>query len=173
MMQERRKQCWADCFALLEQQGAQGVIGHYLTSMINTMKDGRTRDTHAIMLGRPLDHHVRSWDRQHGLSSATTVNIFRRYAGKLLAITMMSVIGLWICRGAERQRLQQSENIIQQALLFDDEGVQGELPEYQGRDYQTESWIELSPRNRPVAEGGWGTAISHLAVGVEWAPDPP
>ena len=24
-----------------------------------------------------------------------------------------------------------------------------------------------------VTDGGWGAAISHLAVGMEWSPDPP
>ena len=28
-------------------------------------------------------------------------------------------------------------------------------------------------RNQRVTDGGWGVAISHLAVDVQWAPDPP
>ena len=172
-MQVRRDKCWDDCYRLLEQPRTQGVIGQYLGAMISTMKEGRTRDTHAIMLGRPLDHHVRSWDLCYGPQVASTGNTFRKYVSKLLAVTMMAVIGLWMCRGTERQRMQHSDISIQQILFPDMEGeCESSSP---NEDYNSQARVRAgrAMRDRPVADGGWGAAISHSAVGIEWAPDPP
>ena len=109
----------------------------------------------------------------HGTCPVITGASFRKYAAKMLAITMMAVIGLWICQGTERQRTQQPDTSIQQVLFMDgEEGVGGDSsPERQERRPRREE--ESMPWNHRVVDGGWGAAISHVAAGVEWAPDPP
>ena len=50
-------------------------------------------DTPVIMLDRPLDHHIRAWDLSYGPCLATMRATIGKYAAKLLAFTMMVVIG--------------------------------------------------------------------------------
>ena len=85
----------------------------------------------------------------------------------------MAVIGLWICRGTERQRLQQPDTSTQQVLFMEgaDMDWDSSLPEAQERRSRRNE--EFTPHNRRVADGGWEAAINHVAAGVEWAPDPP
>ena len=137
------------------------------------MKEGHMRDTHAIMLGRPLDHHVRFWDLCYGPQVATTGNTFRKYVSKLLAVTMMAVIGLWMCRGAERQRTRLLDISIQQILFPDMEDASVNSSPNEEYELQTRIRAGRAMRDRPVADGGWGAAISHSAVWIEWAPGPP
>ena len=120
-MQTRRNQCWDDCAHLIARRVPHAIVGHYLSTMLSTMKAGRTRGTHAIMLGRPLDYNIRAWGTLHGTCPVTLGASFRKYAANMLAITIMAVIGLWICRGTERQRTQQPGTSIQQVLFMDGE----------------------------------------------------
>ena len=87
----------------------------------------------------------------------------------------MGVIGFWMCLGEGRQRYRQTETSLLQILFPAEEDVNwdGYPSEFIESQSSRRAGLALAPRNRPVADGGWGTAISHLALGVEWAPDPP
>ena len=111
-MVEKRTQCWTECRKVLDHDSARGIAGSYARAMIETMEAGRTRDTHAIMLGRPLDYQVRRWDNRFGLQTTTQGNAFSKLACKILSIILMAIIGLWMCRGSERQYIHlKNENI--------------------------------------------------------------
>ena len=64
-------------------------------------------DAPFIMLGRPLDHHIRARDLSYGPCLATMRATICKYAAKLLALRMMVVIGLWMCHGEERRHYKQ------------------------------------------------------------------
>ena len=113
-----------------------------------------------------LGYSARTLPGNHG-------NFFRKYAAKMLAITMMALIGLLKCRGTERQRMQQPDTSIQQVLLMEGEDIVWESSASEPHERRSRSGAELIPCNCRVAEGRYGAAISHVAVGAEWAPDPP
>ena len=170
-MMEKRSQCWLDCRKVLDHALAQGIAGRYALAMIETMEAGRTRDTHAIMLGRPLDYQVRRWDNRFGPQAATMGDTFRKLACRILAITMTAVIALWKCRGLERQCNRMAGESLQQ-ILFEDGCSQESVTQDDYRDHVT-GVNDPGLRNRPVAAGGLGAAISRMVVGIEYAPDPP
>ena len=122
-MVEARNKCWIDCRKVLDHGSALGIAGRYARAMIETMEAGRTRDTHALMLGRPLDYQVRPWDHRFGPQTTAQGDIFRKLACKILSITLMAIIGLWMCRGSERQNIQLANKNVQQ-ILFDEEDGQ-------------------------------------------------
>ena len=169
-MVEARTKCWIDCRKVLDHDSARGIAGSYARAMIETMEAGRTRDTHAIMLGRPLDYQVRRWDYRFGPQTIAQGDTFRKLACKILSITLLAIIGLWMCRGSERQQIQVKNENIQQILF--DEGISQESRQEDHNVYQDTS-NKQGFRNRPVAPGGMGASISRMIIGIEYAPDPP
>ena len=127
------------------------------------------------MFGRPLDHHAREWDPLSGPRPPTIEfrDTFLRYVANLLLLTMMGVIRFWIRLGEGRQRYRQTARSLLKILFPAGEDVNRDVNHSEFIDSQSSRRAGLAPRNRPVADGGWGAAISHLAHGVEWAPDPP
>jgi hypothetical protein len=99
-----QKQCWTDCHAVVNCKEAKGGPKEYLTDMLHTMQAGATRDTHAIMLGRPLEHHIQSWDSQCKQQKTTNGATFQELVCKVLAITIAAITNLRRCRGMERAR---------------------------------------------------------------------
>ena len=71
-----------------------------------------------------------------------------------------------------RQRYRQPETSLLQILSSAGDNVNWDGYPSEFIESQSSRRAGLAPRNRPVADGGWGAAISHLAQGVEWAPDP-
>ena len=120
-------------------------------------------------------HHIREWDPLYGPRPPTIEfrDTFLRYVANLLLLTMMGVIGFWMCLGEGRQRYRQPETSLLQILFPAGEDVNWDGYPSEFIDSQSSRRAGLAPRNRPLADGGWGAAISHLALGVEWAPDPP
>jgi hypothetical protein len=172
-----RKQCWTDCHAVVNCKEAKGGPKEYLTAMLRTMQAGATRDTHAIMLGRPLEHHIQRWDSQCKQQKTTNSGTFQKLVCKVLAITITAISNLWRCRGMERARNITENKEAVQSILFPNvsrstRGTDPD-PEEDGYSVSTDTSDNNRAHNRAVAPGGWGAAISHMAVSVEWAPDPP
>ena len=61
-------------------------------------------DTPVIMPGRPLGHDIRAWDLRYGPCLATMRTNICKYTVKLVTLTMMVIIGLWMCHGEGHQR---------------------------------------------------------------------
>ena len=76
-------------------------------------------------------------------------------------------------RGTERQRTQQPDTSIQQVLFMDGEEGLGWDSSQEDQERRPRREEEFTPHDRRSADSGWGAAISHVAAGVEWAPDPP
>ena len=77
-----------------------------------------------------------------------------------------------MCHG---ERYKQSKASLQQ-VLFSEEGggSRASSPsENQNRESNFNRGVGFALRNWRVTNGGWRPAISHLTVGLEWAPDPP
>jgi hypothetical protein len=64
-----------------------------------------------------------------------------------------------------------------QSILFPNisQSTRGTDPDTEdyGYDAYTSTPESSSADDQAVAPGGWGAAISHMAVSVKWAPDPP
>ena len=163
--------CWIECHKVLDYATGQGIAGRYALAMIDTMAAGRTRDTHATMLGSPLDYQVRRWDSRFGPQSTMVGDTFRKLACRILAITLMAVIGLWTCRGVQRQSIMMKGESLQQ-IVFEDGDSQDSAMQDDYRDHLATAH-NSGLRNRPVAPGGLGEAISRMVVGIDYAPDPP
>ena len=71
------------------------------------------------MFGRPLDHHIREWDPLYGPRPATIEfrDTFLKYEANMLLLTMMWVIGFWMCLGEGRQRYRERETSLLQILF--------------------------------------------------------
>ena len=72
-------------------------------SMITNALNSIIRDTPVIMLGRALGHHICAWDLRYGPRLATMRTKICKYTAKLVALTIMVVIGLWMCHGEGHQ----------------------------------------------------------------------
>ena len=120
-----------------------------------------------------LGHHIGAWDLRYGPCPVTMRTTSRKYAAKLFALTMMVVIGLWLCYSEVRQRNKQPKENLQQILFSEWGGGNKASSSSENRESQLNICAGLALFNRQVPECGWGAAHSHLAVGVEWAPDPP
>ena len=75
--------------------------------------------------------------------------------------------------GEARQRHKQPKENPQQILFSEWEG--GNRASFPSENHESHSsrCAGMALRNPQVPDGGWGAAISRMAVGVEWAPDPP
>ena len=78
-----------------------------------------------------------------------------------------------MCHGGGRQRDKQPKESLQQFLFSEGGGGNRASSPSENDESQSSRGAGIALRNRRVADGGWGVAISHLAVGVEWTPDPP
>ena len=85
----------------------------------------------------------------------------------------MTVIGLWMYRSERCHRYRHPEKILQQILFSEGGGGNRAKSPSENDESQSSRGAGFTLRNRRVADGGWGAAISHLAAGVEWDPDPP
>ena len=63
------------------------------------------------------EHQIRRWDNRFGPQSTTVGDTFRKLACRILAITLMAVIGLWTCRGVQRQSIMIKGESLQQILF--------------------------------------------------------
>ena len=117
------------------------------------------------MLGRPL------YTVGHPLRSTLRTNI-REYTAKLLAFTMMVIIGLWMYHDEARQRHKQPKENPQQIIFLEWEGGNRASSPSENYESHYSRCAGLVLCNLQVPDGGWGAAISCMAVGVEWAPDP-
>ena len=151
------------------------ILLHIIDVVNNNLGSELDKDTHAIMFGRPLDHHIREWDPLYGTRPPTIEfrDTFLQYVANLLLLMMMGVIGFWIRLGEERQRYRRTETSLLKIPFPAGEDVNWDDYPSEFIESQSSRRAGLAPRNRPMADGGWGAAISHLAHGVEWAPDPP
>ena len=96
-----------------------------------------------------------------------------KYTAKLLAFMMMVIIGLWMSHGELRQRHKQPKENPQQILFLEWEGGNRVSFPFENHESHSSRCAGLALRNPQVPDGGWGAVISRMAVGVEWAPDPP
>ena len=109
--------------------------------------------------------------------TTTMKAIFQNYAAKLFAFafTIMAVIGLLMYHGEACQRHQQinSQKKACSSFCFRREEAGTEQAPSENDKSQSSRRAGFVLRNWQVTDGGWGAAISCMAVGAEWAPDQP